>query len=73
MDHTKYPRGLKSKSISSLHFIIRDAREAIKANPENPNAGYYADEISYAAMEIRRRREGGKMLPKIPSVYIKKD
>ncbi len=56
MDHKRYPASLKSKSDTALYFIMRDAREAIKANPENPNAGYYADEVHYAAMELRRRK-----------------
>lgn len=56
MDHGKYQKGLKSKSIVELEFIIKDAGEAIAANPDNPNNGYYQDEIHYAAMELRKRR-----------------
>lgn len=55
MDHSDYQRRLKSKSDEELKFIIKDAREAIEANPDNPNNGYYQDEISYAGMELRRR------------------
>lgn len=55
MDHAKYQRQLKDKSVESLRFIIRDCREAIQANPENPNNGYYTDEIHYVYAEIKRR------------------
>ena len=55
MDHAKYQRDLKTKSVESLRYIIKDAREAIQANPNNPNNGYYADEVHYAHAELRRR------------------
>lgn len=60
IDHNEYPKKLKTKSIAELKFIIKDAKEAMEAMPENPNYGYYADEIHYAAMEIRRRLEAQK-------------
>lgn len=56
MDHKAYPLALRSKSDEQLRFIIKDAQEAMAANPENPNNGYYADEVHYAAMELKRRR-----------------
>lgn len=56
MNHAKYQASLRGKDVSSLEFIIKDAREAIAANPENPNNGYYQDEIHYAAAELRRRQ-----------------
>ena len=55
MDHSKYPKRLRRLDECSLRFIIKDASEAIAANPDNPNNGYYADEVSYAGMELRRR------------------
>jgi hypothetical protein len=58
MDHAGYPASLRSKSDAELHYTIRDAREAADALPLGPNAGYYLDEISYAAMELQRRRAG---------------
>lgn len=39
-------------------FIIQDAGAAIAANPDNPNNGYYADEICYASMELNKRKQG---------------
>ena len=57
MDHSAYPESLKSKPESELRHIIQDAQEAIKAMPDNPNAGYYADEINYAAMELNNRKK----------------
>lgn len=58
MNHTAYQKSLKKKDEPSLRFIIKDAREAMEANPENPNNGYYQDEIHYAAAELRRRQSG---------------
>lgn len=55
MDHTKYPKSLKSKTLSELQFIVKDANEAMQANPQNPNNSFYADEVIYAATEIRQR------------------
>jgi hypothetical protein len=55
MDHAEYPKRLKTMTDDQLRFIIRDAREAAQANPENPNAGFYQDEILYAAAELKRR------------------
>jgi hypothetical protein len=55
MDHAAYQKKLRGLPEESLRYIIKDAREAMKANPENPNNGYYQDEISYAAMELKRR------------------
>ena len=56
MDHSKYQKRMKSLSIAQLEFIIKDAQEAIVANPSNPNNGYYSDEVCYAGMEIKRRQ-----------------
>jgi len=55
MNHGEYPKRLKTLPIEALRFIIKDAQEAINAMPDNPNVGYYLDEISYAGMELKRR------------------
>jgi hypothetical protein len=55
IDHAAYQERIKSLDAAALHFIMRDAREAIAAMPNGPKAGYYADEIHYAAMELTRR------------------
>jgi hypothetical protein len=55
MDHREYPRSLRHKSVEALRYIIKDAGEAARAMPEGENAGYYADEVHYAAMELRLR------------------
>jgi hypothetical protein len=57
MDHTAYPKGLKSKDEAALRYIMKDCREAIAAMPDGENAGYYMDEIHYCAMELRRREK----------------
>jgi hypothetical protein len=57
MNHAEYQKKCRGLSDAQLRFIIRDAKEAIKAMPDNPNAGYYADEVHYAAMELRIRQQ----------------
>lgn len=62
IDHKEYPKRLRKKSVDELKFIIKDAQEAMKANPDSEKSknGYYADEVNYAAMELKRRKDGGK-------------
>ena len=55
IDHAAYAAKVKTKSVAELRYIIADARAAIDANPNGPKAGYYGDEIHYAAMELRDR------------------
>jgi hypothetical protein len=55
MDHASYQKNLKKKSVEELRYIIKDASGAMLAMPDNPNNGYYADEVNYAAMELNRR------------------
>lgn len=57
MRHAEYQKKLKKLPLESLHFIIKDSKEAMGIWPDNPNNGYYQDEIHYAAMELRRRGE----------------
>jgi hypothetical protein len=59
MDHTAYPKKVRKMSDEQLFFIIKDAREAIRAMPDGPNVGYYQDEVNYCVNElfIRRKRE----------------
>lgn len=56
MDHGQYPKRLRAKTEQELRFIVKDAGEAVTANPQGANAGYYMDEVLYAAAELRRRR-----------------
>lgn len=56
IDHNEYPKRLKKKTVAELRFIIKDAKEAIAANPDGHKAGYYQDEICYCANELARRR-----------------
>jgi hypothetical protein len=56
IDHAAYASKVRKLSDASLRYIIKDAGEAIKANPEGPKAGYYADEINYCCDELRRRQ-----------------
>lgn len=52
-DETKYPE-------SALRYIMKDAKAAMDAMPDGPNAGYYQDEIHYCAMELNRRRKAAE-------------
>lgn len=56
-DHAAYAAKVKNMSEEQLRFIIKDAQEAIKANPDSPKSkyGYYADEINYCVSELHRR------------------
>ena len=56
MDHIEYPKSLVGKTTAELLFIIEDCQESIKALPSNPNCSFYADEICYAGMELRKRK-----------------
>ncbi len=58
IDHKACQERMRQLPFASLMFIIKDCREAIEAQPEGPKAGYYADEMSYAGMEITRRQKG---------------
>lgn len=58
MDHAAYQKKCRKQEIASLRYTIKDATEAIQANPDSPNAGYYQDEIHYALGELRRRGVG---------------
>ena len=56
MDHGAYQAKVKKMSVPELMWTIKDAKEAMDANPTGKKAGYYADEVHYCAMELRRRR-----------------
>ena len=60
MNHTQYMKKVKGMTEGELRFTIKDAGEAIEANPSNPNNGYYQDEICYCSSELHRRRNGGR-------------
>ncbi len=62
MNHRDYPKTLKNKENWMLRAIITDCKEAIAANPENPNNGYYQDEICYCGMELKKRIASGDIL-----------
>ena len=57
MDHTKYQAKTKKMTITELRYTISDCNEVLDAMPDGTNAGYYADEINYCAMEIARREK----------------
>ena len=56
IDHAAYQAKIKNWTPEALRFTIRDAQDAIKANPEGHKAGYYADEINYCGMELQTRQ-----------------
>lgn len=55
IDHAAFQKKVRTMGTAQLLYIIKDAGEAIKAMPDGHKAGYYADEISYCSMELRRR------------------
>lgn len=62
--HRRTQEKFRDYSDEQLRFVIKDATEAEKLgreiNPHNPRLGQYADEVSYASMELARRKKGGK-------------
>lgn len=58
MDHAAYQERLKKLTDDQLRFIIKDATEAMRVNPDATKSrnGYYADEVNYAQNELYRRR-----------------
>lgn len=55
INHTEYPLSLKSKTDAELRGIIIQCNNVLTAWKDHPNAGYYLDEISYCAMELKIR------------------
>jgi len=56
MDHSEYIANTRTMTLSSLEYVRKDALEAYNAFPDGPNSGYYADEVNYCSMEIKRRK-----------------
>jgi hypothetical protein len=55
INHEAYQKKIQKWTPEALWFTIRDANDSLKAIPEGHKAGYYADEVHYCAMELRRR------------------
>ena len=66
IDHKAYPLALRKMPEADILFIIKFANEALAAHGKNPKAGYYADEITYCAMEMQRRLAESKKSRKPP-------
>ena len=58
IDHEAYEGWTKTLPDEDLKAIIQDAAKAAKDMPEGSKAGYYLDEINYAAKELANRRRG---------------
>lgn len=56
INHSEYQEKVKHMSFEALMYTIKDCQNAIRNMPNGHKAGYYADEISYCAMEIKRRQ-----------------
>lgn len=68
IDHVGYPRLCRTRSDAELRFIIADCKATLAAWPDQPNYGYYLDEINYCADELTRRARGGKRHNPRPTV-----
>ena len=55
MNHAEYKTKVRTLSDASLQYTIKDAKEAMLANPTSENCSYYADEVCYCADELARR------------------
>jgi hypothetical protein len=56
MDHAAYMKKVRKMDKLALLFTIDDCRKVLAAQPDNPNSGYYQDEIHYCSMELQRRQ-----------------
>jgi len=56
--HSQTMKHFRTVPQESLKYIIFDCFRALEAMPDNPKAGQYQDEISYAGMELKRRQSG---------------
>ena len=56
MRFANYAERCRNATDAGLVYVMKDARAAMLANPDGVKAGYYADEISMAGMELNRRR-----------------
>lgn len=54
--HSEYIARARRMSKAELLYVIKDCEAAMAAYPENPKCEQYADERSYCAMEMNRRR-----------------
>ena len=63
IDHAAYMERVKTLSDSALRYTIKDASEAIRAQPDGHKAGYYADEINYCADELAKRKRASRRNP----------
>jgi hypothetical protein len=55
--HSAYQAVCKRRDNESLRYVIKDCRDAIRANPENPKCEQYWDEIHYCGMELHKRQK----------------
>lgn len=55
MRWAEYEERIQRLPNAALRYIIKDAQEAIDANPQGLNAGYYADEMHICAGELHKR------------------
>ena len=60
IDHAAYAAKVRTMSEAELLYTIHDCQASLMAWPDCPSAGYYTDEIHYAAAELYRRRKGGQ-------------
>ena len=57
INHKEYQAHTRKMTVASLRWTIKDCKKAIAAMPDGHKAGYYADEIHYCAMELKRRQK----------------
>ena len=55
INHASYQEKTREMSVEALRYTIKDCRETLRAWPDQPNHGYYSDEMAYCGMELRRR------------------
>jgi hypothetical protein len=64
IDHAAYQERCTKMSEAQLRYTISDANAAMRAMPDGPKAGYYADEVNYCSNELAKRKRSSQRNPK---------
>lgn len=67
--HTRTMADMKKRTEAELRYIIKDATEAAELGERmgNPKSGQYRDEVHYAQMELKARKDSVKKLDAVAS------
>jgi len=55
-DHAQLQKEVARMSWAAMEYALRDCRDAMSANPENPKFNHYADMVCYISMRMMDAR-----------------